>query len=457
MHINDMTSGKPAKLLSSFALPILAGSLIQQAYTLVDSMMLGRYVSTEALTAVSCTSWIYWLILNIFTGFTQGFSIIISQQYGAKDYTKMRKSIAMSCILSFVLTVFITVAALFFIPDLLVILKTPENVIDMSILYLNIVTAGVFITMLYNLLSSILRSLGDTQTAFIALIISSIINIVLDAVFVIHFNLGVTGVAVATLISQVFSCVVCFIKIKKWDVLHLCASDWSFNLKCSKELFKAGLPLATQNIVISIGGLIMQGIVNSYGYVFTTAVSLTSKLVNLIQQAGVSFSVALGTYVAQNLGARKMERVKHGVGVCLKINISLAVISSLVFILIGKPALSLFLNTNEQSAALNDTILRTAYYYLIIQCMFLFVVYALYTYRAALLGSGKTFIPMISGIVELLIRLAVASWLPIYVGKNGVLFADVIAWFGAGALLMFTYYSKNSELFNAEAEPLSCE
>ena len=256
---------------------------------------------------------------------------IVNNAVFPKDYTKMRKSIAMSCILSFVLTVFITVAALFYIPDLLVILKTPENVIDMSILYLNIVTAGVFITMLYNLLSSILRSLGDTQTAFIALIISSIINIVLDAVFVIHFNLGVTGVAVATLISQVFSCVVCFIKIKKWDVLHLCASDWSFNLKCSKELFKAGLPLATQNIVISIGGLIMQGIVNSYGYVFTTAVSLTSKLVNLIQQAGVSFSVALGTYVAQNLGARKMERVKHGVGVCLKINISLAVISSLVF------------------------------------------------------------------------------------------------------------------------------
>lgn len=443
MQTDNMTSGAPVKLLTVFALPILAGSLVQQAYTLVDSMILGKYVSTEALTAVSCTSWIYWLIINIFTGFTQGFSIIISQQYGAKDFSKMRKSIAMSCVLSVLLTVFITVTALLYIPELLVLLKTPKNVIRMSILYLYIVTAGVFITMLYNLLSSILRALGDTQTAFIALIISSMINIALDAIFVIQLHLEVSGVAVATLISQVFSCIICFIKIKKWEVLHLCAGDWSFHSQCTWELFKAGVPLATQNIVISVGGLIMQGIVNSYGYVFTTAVSLTSKLVNLIQQAGVSFSVALGTYVAQNLGAKQTERVKQGVNICLKINVILAVISSTIFILIGKPALKLFLNAKEQTANLNATILHTAYFYLVIQCIFLFVVYVLYTYRAALLGSGQTFIPMVSGIVELLIRLAVASWLPLLVGRQGVLFADVIAWFGAGGLLMFTYYSKN--------------
>ncbi|SET07937.1 MATE family efflux transporter [[Clostridium] polysaccharolyticum] len=442
MQTNNMTQGTPAKLLTAFALPILAGSLVQQAYTLVDSFVLGKFVNTEALTAVSCTSWIYWLIINIFTGFTQGFSIIISQQYGAGENKKMKKSIAMSSVLSILLTVIITTAALLCIKKLLVLLRTPDNVISMSALYLYIVTSGVFITMLYNLLSSFLRAIGDTTTSFIALIISSVFNIVLDAIFVVKLNLGVAGVAAATLISQIISCIICFAKIKRLEIFHLNSEDWRFHLQTSWKLFKVGIPLATQNIVISIGGLIMQGIINSYGYVFTTAVSLTGKLINLIQQTGVSFSVALGTYVAQNLGANKTQRLKQGVNVCLKMNILFAVTSGLLFILIGKPVLRLFLNSKGQAASLNPKIIHTAYYYLVIQCIFLFVVYMLYTYRAALLGSGQTFIPMVSGIAELLIRLAAASLLPILIGKQGVLFADVIAWFGAGGLLMFTYYSK---------------
>lgn len=445
MQTKNMTYGTPAKLLTAFALPILAGSLVQQAYTLIDSFMLGKFVSTEALTAVSCTSWIYWLIINIFTGFTQGFSIIISQQYGAEENEKMRKSITMSSLLSILLTIIITTAALLYIRKLLVLLKTPDNVIDMSALYLYIVTAGIFITMLYNLLSSFLRSVGDTTTTLIALIISSVFNILLDAIFVIQFNLGVAGVAVATLIAQVLSCIICFIKISRLEIFHLHSEDWHFHPQSAWELFKVGIPLATQNIVISVGGLIMQGIINSYGYVFTTAVSLASKLANLIQQIGVSFSVALGTYVAQNLGAKKTERVKQGVNVCLKINVSFAVLSGILFILIGKPALKLFLNTKGQAASLNSAIIHTAYYYLVIQCIFLFVVYMLYTYRAALLGSGQTFIPMVSGIVELLVRLATASFLPMLIGKQGVLFADVIAWFFAGGLLMFTYYHSRTK------------
>lgn len=450
-----MTTGSPARLLTFFALPILAGNLVQQAYTLVDSFILGKYVSTEALTAVNCTSWVYWLIINIFTGFTQGFSILISQYYGAAAQEKLRKSITMSSILSLLLTIIITAGSLLTIPTLLCLLHTPDNVIDMSILYLNIVTGGIFITMLYNLLSSILRAVGDTKTTFVALIVSSIVNIILDALFVVQFQSGVTGVAVATLISQVFSCIICFAKIRKIKELHLKLSDWTFHPQLSWELFKTGLPLATQNVVISIGGLIMQGIINSYGYVFTTAVSLTNKLISLIQQAGVSFSIALGTFVAQNLGAQKTARIKDGVRICLKINLLLACGSSILLILLGKPALSLFLNKNEKTVSLNESIIHIAYTYLVIQCIFLFVVYALYTYRAALLGSGQTFIPMVSGIVELLIRLTVASRLPIVIGRTGVLFADVTAWFGAGGLLMITYYKKqrsdkNETLNNGE-------
>jgi len=444
---NDLTEGSPVKLLFSLAMPILMGSLIQQAYTLTDTFILGKFVNTEALTAVSCTSWIYWLIVGIFTGFTQGFSILISQNYGSGDMNEMRRSITMSFFLSLLLTIVVTFVSLISIHRLLILLHTPKNVIAMSERYLFIITAGIFITMAYNLLSSILRAVGDTQTSLIALIVSSIINIVLDIIFVVCFHAGVTGVAIATLIAQVFSCLVCLISIHKLPVIRLRKEDWAFHKEHFKTLFRLGFPLALQNIVISIGGLIMQGIVNSYGYLFTAAVSLTGKVTSLIQQAGVSFSVALGTYVGQNLGANKTKRIQEGVVKCLKINLLLGISISILFLFIGKPVLSAFLSMNDTSAATNHQIIEMAYEYLFIQCIFLFTVYILFTYRAALLGMGYTFIPMLSGFVELGIRLLAAIVLPALIGKKGVFWADGLAWVGAGALLMGSYYWKIKNKF----------
>lgn len=444
---NDLTKGSPVKLLFSLAMPILMGSLIQQAYTLTDTFILGKFVNTEALTAVSCTSWIYWLIVGIFTGFTQGFSILISQNYGSGNMNEMRRSITMSFFLSLLLTIVVTFVSLISIHRLLILLHTPKNVIAMSERYLFIITAGIFITMAYNLLSSILRAVGDTQTSLIALIVSSIINIVLDIIFVVCFHAGVTGVAIATLIAQVFSCLVCLISIHKIPVIRLRKEDWAFHKEHFKTLFRLGFPLALQNIVISIGGLIMQGIVNSYGYLFTAAVSLTGKVTSLIQQAGVSFSVALGTYVGQNLGANKTKRIQEGVVKCLKINLLLGISISILFLFIGKPVLSAFLSMNDTSAATNHQIIEMAYEYLFIQCIFLFTVYILFTYRAALLGMGYTFIPMLSGFVELGIRLLAAIVLPALIGKKGVFWADGLAWVGAGALLMGSYYWKIKNKF----------
>lgn len=439
-HTNDLTTGSPVRLLTSLAMPILIGSLVQQIYTLADTFILGKYVSTEALTAVSCTSWIYWLIVGIFTGFTQGFSILISQHFGSSNITKMHKSISMSLLLSVLLTICITIICLPMIRPLLTLLHTPDNVIAMSERYLFIVTAGIFITMAYNLLSSILRAVGDTKTSLIALITSSLINIILDILFVVYLHNSVTGVAVATLIAQAFSCFICMVSVFRIPELKLNKADWLYDRSMFVALFRLGLPLALQNIVISIGGLIMQGIVNSYGYIFTAAISLTGKVTSLIQQAGVSFSVALGTYVGQNLGAHKMERIKEGVLKCLKINLVLGFLTAISFILIGKPVLTAFLSMNSSTAAANQQIINLAYEYLFIQCIFLFTVYILFTYRAGLLGMGYTFIPMLSGFVELGLRLVSALILPLLIGEKGVFFADGLAWVGAGALLMVSYY-----------------
>lgn len=438
----DLTVGSPSKILIHLAMPILIGSLIQQAYTLADTIILGKFVNTEALTAVSCTSWIYWLIIGIVTGFTQGFSILISQKYGAGDMEQMRNSITMSYLLSLILTVIVTILSLASVHILLVLLHTPENLIAMSERYLYIISSGLFITTLYNLLSSILRAVGDTKTGLIALIISSIVNIILDIIFVVYFHAGVTGVAIATMIAQIISCIVCYISIRKMSVIKIQKKDWSFDKLNFIALFKLGAPLALQNIVISIGGLIMQGIVNSYGYVFTAAVSLTGKVTSFIQQAGVSFSVALGTYVGQNLGANKMMRIKEGVVKCLQINLIIGFLTSILFIFAGKPVLSVFLAMDNASSDINRQIIDMAYQYLVIQCIFLFTVYILFTYRAALLGMGQTFIPMLSGFVELIIRLVIAFFLPILLGEQGVFYADGLAWVSAGLLLMISYYWK---------------
>lgn len=436
----DLTVGSPSKLLIHLAMPILVGSLIQQAYTLADTFILGKFVNTEALTAVSCTSWIYWLIIGIFTGFTQGFSILISQKYGAGDMDGMRKSITMSYLLALLLTIVVTTCSILSIHGLLILLHTPENLIAMAERYLMIISAGLIITTLYNLLSAILRAVGDTKTGLIALIISSIVNIILDIVFVVYFHAGVTGVATATLIAQIFSCIVCAISMHKIPDTKLKITDWYFDKQNFKALFQLGAPLALQNVVISIGGLIMQRIVNSYGYLFTASVSLTGKVTSLIQQAGVSFSVALGTYVGQNLGANKIDRIEKGVVKCLKINLILGILTSILFIAIGKPILAAFLSMDNTSAASNQEIVSMAYQYLVIQCIFLFTVYLLFTYRAALLGMGYTFIPMLSGFVELAIRLVVAIFLPMWLGRTGVFYADGLAWVGAGLLLMISYY-----------------
>ena len=441
----DLTVGSPSKLLIHLALPILVGSLIQQAYTLVDTFILGKYVNTEALTAVSCTSWIYWLIIGIFTGFTQGFSILISQKYGAGDMDEMRKCITMSYLLAFLLTIIVTLCSLISIHGLLILLHTPNNLIAMAERYLMIISAGLIITTLYNLLSSILRAVGDTKTGLIALIISSIVNIILDIVFVVYFHAGVSGVAAATLIAQGFSCIICSISMFKIPDIKLKRSDWHFDFHNFHTLFQLGAPLALQNTVISIGGLIMQRIVNSYGYLFTAAVSLTGKVTVLLQQAGVSFSIALGTYVGQNLGANKIDRVKKGVVNCLKINIILGVLISILFSVFGKQVLAAFLSMDGSSLdcsslTMNQEIVSMAYQYLVIQCIFLLAVYLLFTYRAALLGMGYTFIPMLSGFVELAIRLVVAVFLPMWLGRTGVFYADGLAWVGAGLLLMISYY-----------------
>ncbi|MEG0615578.1 MAG: MATE family efflux transporter, partial [Oscillospiraceae bacterium] len=264
--VRDMTSGNPTKLIFSFAVPMLIGNVFQQFYNMVDAIIVGRFVGVNALAAVGATGAMSFLILGFVIGLTVGFSVIVSQRFGANDEAGLRQAVTMSVLLSIVGTIVITTASMLSARTLLEFMKTPKDIIDDAFIYIFIICGGIFATIFYNLLSAILRALGDSKTPLIFLIISSIINVVLDILFVKTFNMGVAGAAYATVAAQAISGVMCLFYInKKYPILHLHKSDWAINWQTIFQLLKLGLPTAIQNSVTAVGVMIVQTAVNLLG------------------------------------------------------------------------------------------------------------------------------------------------------------------------------------------------
>lgn len=435
----DMTRGKPLSLLVRFALPLMAGNICQQLYTMVDTAIVGSGVGVEALASLGAADWLNWMILGIATGFTQGFSIMISQAFGAKDERKLNRAVAMSLILSVVLSLGTSILALLLLKPVLLLLNTPDNVIGGSIAYLRVMFSGLIVTMMYNLFSAILRSFGDSRTPLIAMVIGSLTNIVLDMLFVFQFSWGITGAAVATVIAQVLAALYCLKFVLKLPLIVWRKETFQFHFGVLKQLLRLGFPVAFQNIIISVGGLVVQYVVNGYGFIFIAGFTATNKLYGLLEFAAVSYGYAIATYCGQNLGAKKIQRIKQGVHTAVRLSLVTSFVISLVMIVGGKNILTLFVSS---SAAEKAEVLLVAYRYLFIMAIFLSVLFLLHIYRSSLQGMGDTVIPMVSGIVELVMRVGVALLLPLVIGELGIFFAEIVAWFGAAVILMVSYYRK---------------
>ena len=435
----DMTRGKPLSLLVRFALPLMAGNICQQLYTMVDTAIVGTGVGVEALASLGAADWLNWMILGIATGFTQGFSIMISQAFGAKDERKLNRAVAMSLILSIVLSLGTSILALLLLKPVLLLLNTPDNVIGGSIAYLRVMFSGLIVTMMYNLFSAILRSFGDSRTPLIAMVIGSLTNIVLDMLFVFQFSWGITGAAVATVIAQVLAALYCLKYVLKLPLIVWRKETFQFHFGVLKQLLRLGFPVAFQNIIISVGGLVVQYVVNGYGFIFIAGFTATNKLYGLLEFAAVSYGYAIATYCGQNLGANKIQRIKQGVHTAVRLSLVTSLVISLVMIVGGKNILTLFVSS---SAIEKAEVLLVAYRYLFIMAIFLSVLFLLHIYRSSLQGMGDTVIPMVSGIVELVMRVGVALLLPLVIGELGIFFAEIVAWFGAAVILMVSYYRK---------------
>ena len=432
-----MTKGQPAKLLLFFALPLMLGNLFQQLYTMVDTLIVGQGVGINALASLGAADWLNWMFIGFVTGITQGFSIIFAQYYGAGDVKALRASVGNSLVLTALAAIFFTVAGQLLIVPILTLLDTPADIFAGSEIYLRVVIGGVTVSLMYNFEAALLRALGDSRTPLMAMVTAALTNVALDLIFVLVFKWGIAGAASATIIAQVVSFVYCFAAIRKIDIIRIKRDDISIHAGMSKKLLIVGVPIVFQNTMISIGGMILQSVVNSYGFLFVAGYTAANKLYGLLETAATSFGFAITTYTAQNLGAGNFKRIRKGMRSAVIMALVTSVVVSVIMLIFGRPVLRLFIS-NETGQV--EEVLEIAYLYLSIMSCFLAVLYALHTYRSALQGLGNTVVPMLSGIMEFIMRTTAVMLLPRFVGERGVFYAEVLAWAGAVVILVTSYY-----------------
>lgn len=439
----DMTTGSPVKLILFFSIPLLIGNIFQQFYSMVDTIIVGKFLGVKALAAVGSTSSMSFLILGFILGLCSGFSVLISQRFGANDNEGLKEAIASSIILSIAMAIIITIISIFTAKPLLRLMNTPKDIINNSYSYIVIIYAGTFAAFFYNMISSILRSIGDSKTPLYFLIVSSILNIVLDLVFIINFKIGVAGAAYATVISQGVAGLLCLIyTAKKYPILKLEKKHFITGTKHFVTHLKIGLPMALQFSITAIGVIILQSAINSFGSNVVAAHTSASKVEQLVMQPSITFGVTMATYCAQNLGAGNIERIKEGVKKCTMINIIIGLISGFILILFGEFFIKMFISNSDNS------VIDTAKLYLTTVSIFFIPLSLIFIYRNALQGMGYTFIPMMAGFYELLARTVVAFTLPTFIGYLGICIASPVAWLSAAIPLAFDYRRKINTLLN---------
>lgn len=438
-HVKDMTRGKPWKLMLMFALPLMVGNIFQQLYTIVDTAVVGQFVGVEALASLGAADWLNWLVMGIPVGFAQGFSILMSQNFGAGDGEALKKSVAMSVLLSIAIAVITLIASQTLLELILDLLGTPDNVRPGSLLYLRIYFSGIPICMAYNLLSGILRALGDSNTPLRAMIVAAVTNVALDLLFTVAFGWGIAGVAIATLIAQTVSMVYCLAVVMRIDNVKLRREHFTFDAPVSRELIRLGLPIAMQNTIISVGGLVVQRVVNGFGFRFIAGYTATNKLFGIMEMAAISYGYAISTFTGQNLGAGNYDRIKRGVRVGFAMSVGMALVIGAAMLVFGKNILMMFISGDAEEVA---EVLSIAYRYLAIMACCLPVLYLLHLYRNALQGMGDSMTPMLSGVAELVMRVGCVLLLPGVIGPDGVYISEVAAWAGAVALMLVPYYKK---------------
>ena len=431
----DMTTGRPGKIILNFTIPIFVGNVFQQLYSMVDTVIVGKFVGNAALAAVGSCGTLMFLILGFLLGMTAGFTVITAQHYGAGNMQAMRQSVASAAILSTVVSVLLTALSMIMMKDILHWMNTPADMYGQAYGYIMVICGGIGAQVLYNLLASILRALGDSKRPLYFLILAALLNIVLDLVLIIVFKMGAAGAAYATVISQGISGILCLIYImKKVPELHLCKDDWRMNWDMAKWQMKIGFPMAFQFSITAIGTIVVQAALNILGSVAVAGFSAANKIEQLVTQAYIALGTTMATYCAQNIGAGRIDRIRKGFRSATWMGVIYAIVTGAVIFFTGKYMTVLFVSDNvHQIMEYVDVYLKCvgiSFIPLAIVCM----------YRNGIQGMGYGLLPMTAGIAELAGRsgaAVVASHLGSYVG---ICLASPAAWVLAGILLIIMYF-----------------
>lgn len=427
----NLTEGKVSGLLLRFFFPMLLTNLLQQVYSVVDTAIVGKGLGDAALGAVGNLSSINILIIGFATGMTQGYAVIIGRYDGAGDSRALRKAIALSIRQAALITLLLTAASCLFLRPILLAMRTDPLILPDSLLYGYIVFGCLAATVAYNLCASVLRALGDSRTPFIAIVISTAVNIVLDCLFIFVMRSSVEGAAIATVLAQVVSVVICLSKIRAAGTIVLSKADFQRDRPMSLELLRNGVPLALMNCTIALGNMIVQGYVNQCGVAYTSAYSACNKYLGLFILPGMTAGYAAASFVSQNNGAGRMDRIREGVRVCGMIAMVAYALFGSAMVFLPKQLMRLMLNETET--------IELAAQYMRICGALLFVVNFVFVFRNGVQGLGYPLIPMCSGILEMVLRIPVIALLLPWLGFRAVAWAEVAAWAGSLAINAITY------------------
>lgn len=445
--MRDLTKGSPAKLILMFTVPLLIGNVFQQFYNMVDMIIVGQTLGKNVLAAVGATGSLTFLIIGFAQGLTAGLAIITAQRYGAKDYRGLKKSFAASVVISLIVTIVLTVLSLVFIHPMLQLMQTPPEIIDQAQTFISIILLGIFASMSFNLLSNVIRALGDSRTPLFFLIIAVIINVVLDLIFIIFFGMGVEGAAIATVIAQVSSSVLCLVYIKKKiPLLQLRKKDFSFDKEEIRVHLNAALPMAFQSSIIAIGAIVLQAALNSLGTDVVAAQAAASRIDQFANQPMMSFGIAMATFSAQNYGAKEYGRILKGVKQTLMMSIGFSLVAGATVIFFGHSLMKLFVSSSE------TRVFELAQTYFNINGSLYWILAILFILRYTLQGLGQSKIPTIAGMMELLMRSFAAIILTGMLGYAGAAAASPLAWAGSVAVLLYSYLRSMKQLKQLDNE-----
>ena len=432
--MKDLTTGKASRLILQFTWPMLLGNVFQQLYNIVDSIIVGKFIGKQALAAVGASFPIVFTLISLIIGVASGTTIVIAQFFGAKEYNKVKRAIDTMYIFVFIASVFLSFIGISFSEEIFRLIKLPEDIMPQATTYLNIYIGGLVMVFGFNGTSAILRGLGDSKTPLVFLIISTLFNIGFDLLFVLVFKWGIAGVAIATIIAQGGAFITAILYLNRnHDMFNIKISSLTFDKKIFKQSLRIGLPTGFQHTFFALGIMVLMGIVNTFGTNVIAAYSAAVRIDSMAALPAMNFSQALATFVGQNIGAKKTERVRSGMISTFFMSSIISITVTLVVILSSRFLMGMFTDDKD--------VISIGAEYLVIVSSFYLVFTGMFTVIGVLRGAGDTLIPMFITLFSLwLVRLPVAYFLSGEIGETGIWWSSPIGWV-MGLILSFIYFS----------------